>query len=283
MFQIFVVAICYLTVVQSSYHEHDIQLQSVPDVHSYGKTLYPKQMLHDLGEHYEEHHSPKVIKIIKTLKLEIPKPYPVHVPHKVPYPIPVKIPHIIKVPHVVKIAHPVPVEVVKHVPVHQESNHQEGQQEEGGNYGSHGALSYAQYQDYSSLTGYGGGHDQSNQQQSGQDQGSYSAPQSSYSITHDSYGTPDAYGTIQQSYGAPSTFTPTYNLQSQGDGHSDASASSYPIYTKYPSNDQESSQQNDQGSQSTSASGMDQQEAHSTIQVSSGYQVKDMNDERMDQ
>lgn len=292
MFQVFVVAICYLTVVQSSYHAgHDIQLQSVPDIHSYGKTVYPTPSLQDLGEHYEAHHTPKVIRIIKTLKLEVPRPFPVHVPHKVPYPVTVKVPHIIKVPHLVKIAQPVPVEVVKHVPVQQENSH-EGQGGSGSFGGSYSEQSYGQNQGYN-LGGYGGGSGYNVQQgggdsYEGQDQGNLQnsyLPQASYGSgsqdtygNQNAYGRQDSYGTIQQSYGGNSGFVPS-SYQS-GDGHnSDASnaVNSYQSYNQYSGGEQEGEQQqqNDHTAQASSASGMEEQQAHASMTIGSAYQVKD--------
>ncbi|XP_012215091.2 E3 ubiquitin-protein ligase RNF12-B-like [Linepithema humile] len=59
----------------------------------------------------------KVIKVIKTVAIKIPVPYPVKVPHHIPFPVPVKHPVAVPVPQIVKVPQHVPVPVEKPVPV----------------------------------------------------------------------------------------------------------------------------------------------------------------------
>lgn len=257
--------------------------------------MYPKPTLQDLGEHHEELHEPETIKIIKTLKLEIPKPYPVHVPHKVPYPVAVKVPHIIKVPHVVKVSQPVPVEVVKHVPVQQDGHQEQQQDGYGGGYAGYGSSYGAQL---TGTSGYGSQDAYGSHQvaitapaDNSQQQGSYGASAASYALPDaQSYGAqsyggqsfggqsygPQSYAA--QSYGGDqSSFVPSYQTQGavQGSDESNSvnSYQSYQVQNQYGG--EQSDQQGDHSVQASSSAVMQEQPQDAAYMVSAGYQVKD--------
>lgn len=115
-------AICCIYTAQALPGFHgDMQLilAGVPNVGSYGKTVYPSFDIQDLGTSVHGEIPPKTIKIHESVTIKEPQPYPVKVPHPVPYPVHIPKPIPIPVTKIVHVPHSVPVEVIKpiHVPV----------------------------------------------------------------------------------------------------------------------------------------------------------------------
>ncbi|KAK9886867.1 hypothetical protein WA026_019124 [Henosepilachna vigintioctopunctata] len=217
----------------TEYHHGGGQnLQTVPQIESYGKIKYPHYDIIDLGTHQKGLIPPKVVQITKKVVIREPKPYPVEIPHPVPYPVPHKVPFPVVHTKILKVPEPVPFPVTKtvHVPLevpkpypvsaHEyqgSSGDQTGYGGGAGGFSQHdnNQINYGQYNNQ-------GNYDQHNNHENlGQSQDIPHA-----SIEHDSYSQASPiYGVPGQESGQPlGQYSPSHGIQENYDSQN--------LYTK---------------------------------------------------
>ena len=177
---------------------------------------------YDLGTFVGKHQiPPKVIRIVKTVAVKVPVPYPVRVPHTIPYPVHVPKPYPVHVPKIVHVEKQVPV----HIPSPTTYNHEGSYSEQKSHYSSP-VFDISAYHPSNSQylqsgnVGYSAGHSSTDGGYGNGDASQYYKSQDNeqnpMQNQYESYGSTDTYSASAPSYSGYGNYENVANNEQAG-------------------------------------------------------------------